>query len=288
MSWLFSFNKNQRIGIFTLILLIVLMQIGYFFVDFRGEKPISSQNDLSQLRKEIDSLRNMALMPKKDTIYPFNPNYLSDYKGFMLGMKVDEIDRLLAFRKEGKFVNSAQEFQQITQISDTLLNQISPYFKFPDWVTKRKSEVYKTTLQPQKSKTLIKTDINSASKEDLMKIRGIGDKLSDRILKYRQKLGGFVQMSQLEEVYGLEKEVIIRIMDFFDVKSIPDIPKKNINDLSVYELSKIPYIKYEQAKKIVAFRSQIGGFQNFEQLLQISDFDEEFVKKIQIYLFVAN
>lgn len=49
-------------------------------------------------------------------------------------MSVEQIDRLLAYRKQGKFANSPKEFQQVTGISDSLLNAISPYFKFPDWV----------------------------------------------------------------------------------------------------------------------------------------------------------
>ena len=54
-------------------------------------------------------------------------------------MSLEEIDRLLAFRKTNKFVNSKREFQQVTKVSDSLLNKISPYFKFPDWVVQTKS-----------------------------------------------------------------------------------------------------------------------------------------------------
>ena len=52
-------------------------------------------------------------------------------------MTTKEIDRLHAYRKLNKFVNSIKEFQKITKVSDTLLSKMSPYFKFPDWVNKR-------------------------------------------------------------------------------------------------------------------------------------------------------
>ena len=51
-------------------------------------------------------------------MYPFNPNYISDYKGYQLGMNVDEIDRLLAHREQSLYVNLAKEFQTITKISE--------------------------------------------------------------------------------------------------------------------------------------------------------------------------
>jgi hypothetical protein len=66
-------------------------------------------------------------------IYSFNPNFITDYKGIDLACLL-EIDRLLAFRKDDKYVNSAKEFQIVTKVSDSLLHAIAPYFKFPDWV----------------------------------------------------------------------------------------------------------------------------------------------------------
>ena len=88
--------------------------------------------------KQLDSLRAIEIENRKPKTYPFNPNYITDYKGERLGMSLIEIDRLLAFRKQNKFINSKYEFQQVTKVSDTLLNKIAPYFKFPDWVVKEK------------------------------------------------------------------------------------------------------------------------------------------------------
>ena len=116
-------------------------------------------------------------------------------------MSLDEIDRLLAFRKTNRFINSKKEFQQVTKISDSLLNIISPYFKFPDWVVKRNQQLEKqnsnkSIASKSKEKTFNKItvstiDINKATILDLQSINGIGDKLSERIIKYRTKLQGF-------------------------------------------------------------------------------------------------
>lgn len=279
------FTKSQRIGVFLLLLVIVILQVSYFFVDFQKESPPTENSTLLRLNQELDSLRGLA-NNKKDTIYPFNPNYLTDYKAFTLGMTTEQIDKLLAFRKEGKFVNSAEEFQKVTDVSDEFLSKIAPYFKFPEWVTNRKSVDYKNENEGEITKNFSKIDINKASKEDFMKINGIGTVFAERIIKYREKLQGFSDISQVSEIYGIENQVVKRISERFDVKTKPTIEKKNINVLNLYELAKIPYIKFEEAKKIIALRSEVGSFKNFDELLKISEFDSEKIKKIQLYLFI--
>ncbi|WP_212898921.1 helix-hairpin-helix domain-containing protein [Capnocytophaga cynodegmi] len=282
-----TFNRNQQIGIIFLIVIIFILQIMYFVIDFSEDKIDVQQEQLTELNKELDSLRKIALQPKKDTIYSFNPNFITDYKGFTLGMKPEEIDRLLAFRKQNKFVNSAKEFQEVTKISDSLLLKISPYFKFPDWVKKSKSVEKKSVKQEiVRQKVNIKKDVNLASKEDFMKIYGIGDVLSDRILKYRKKLQGFSEIMQVSEVYGLDTEVFNRVAEQFEVKTLPNIQKKNLNELNMYELAKIPYIKFDEAKKIVTLRLELVKIKNFDELLKINEFNQEKIRKIQMYLYI--
>lgn len=136
----FNFTKDQRKGILFLFLIIISLQLGYFFIDFNTDQKVSKKGQTwLSLQNTVDSLK----LEKPETgykIYPFNPNFITDFKGYKLGMTVEQIDRLLAFRKEGKFANSPQEFQKVTGISDSLLATMEPYFKFPDWVNKKKSK----------------------------------------------------------------------------------------------------------------------------------------------------
>ena len=124
----FRLSKQQRNGIFSLFLLIIIVQLSYFFWI---SKPNPKTNDVNQewlaMQPVIDSLKNSD-NSTKPVIYPFNPNFITDYKGYKLGMSVEELDKLFAFRKENKYVNSAKEFQTVTGVSDSLLNAISPYF----------------------------------------------------------------------------------------------------------------------------------------------------------------
>jgi len=133
---------------------------------------------------------------------------------------------LQAFRAQNRYVNSAREFQQVTGVSDSLLAKIAPSFKFPDWVNNRKTTAY--NYEYASSKHFPKQDINTATAEALMKIYGIGEGFSNRILKYRDKLHGFTYIDQVAEVYGLDKEVYQRVAERFEVEAAPVIEKKNI------------------------------------------------------------
>ena len=131
-------HKSQRNGIFILILLIVVFQFIIVFVDFYSEEKVNIDTPkVIAFHHQIDSLSKIGSENSRLKIFPFNPNYITDYKGAQLGMSLVEIDKLLAFRKTGKFINSRKEFQKVTTISDALLNSISPYFKFPNWVVER-------------------------------------------------------------------------------------------------------------------------------------------------------
>lgn len=127
-----TYSKSQRIGILLFFGIILLVQGFYFFYDFTSKQFIDQEQfNWLALQNKVDSLK-FDSNNFKPTIYPFNPNFITDFKGYQLGMSVSEIDRLLAFRKQNKFVNSAEEFQAVTKVSDSLLKVISPYFKFPD------------------------------------------------------------------------------------------------------------------------------------------------------------
>lgn len=284
---LFVFTSDQRKGIFALLFFIIALQFAYFFVDFSiptNEDP-EEQKWLS-LQPQVDSMK-MDIANKRPKMYLYNPNFITDYKGYKLGMSVDEIDRLLAFRKENKYVNSSQEFQNVTKISDSLLNVMSPYFKFPDWVNKKKEykEFKKYPNQAfAKNEKIVLIDINQATKEDLIKIYGIGEAISVRILKQKEVLGGFVSMEQMKDVWGLSPEVIENLNSHFKVSVLPNFKKIDINNASLKELSQFYYFKYPLAKEIVTYRSMKGNISNIEDLTKIKGFPVDKAKTIELYL----
>lgn len=287
-----AFNKHQRSGLLILVLVVVVLQIVFFWTrsqpGFKSE--LKPTQDILAIQKQIDSLKSVEL--PKDTVYPFNPNYITDYKGYLLGMSVDEIDRLHAFRALGKFVNSAGEFQEATQISDSLLETISPSFKFPDWVNKKTK--YNPTYSGEENqsrkevseKPIVKEDLNKANVEQLKKINGIGDKLSERIVSFRNRLGGFVADTQLYDVYGLDSVVVQRTLAKFTVLSSPAIEPIELNEATYDQLRTIIYINGKLAGKILDYRRTNGAFKNIEELTKIEDFPIDRLSSISLYLYL--
>lgn len=279
------FTKGQQSGIFLLVIIIIGLLCVYFFVDFSSNDYDFNNQEITKFQKEIDSLKLIEIENRKPKIYPFNPNFITDYKGYTLGMSVEEIDRLLDFRKKDKWINSTKQFQQVTKISDSLLNIISPNFKFPEWVTNPKSKNSLSYQNNQKKTTTQKIDLNKATAQQLQRINGIGEKLSERIVRYRNKfVGGFIADIQLKDVYGLTPEVIERITQEFTVKTPRQIQIIDLNTATVEELVTVQHIDYDLAYSIIEQRTLRDGFKSLEELTKVKDFPTHKFDIIKLYL----
>ncbi|WP_241731919.1 ComEA family DNA-binding protein [Croceivirga lutea] len=279
----FKFNKQQRSGIFFLLFFILILQIAYLSYDAIFKNKTNSSFRLDSLNQaRIDSLKAVENTEYSKT-YPFNPNYISDYKGYTLGLSVEQIDRLHQFRAKGEFVNSALEFQKVTKVSDSLLAILEPSFKFPDWVN---SKPNKTFHKRSNSGNLEIKDLNTVSKEELVQIKGIGEVLSTRIIKFRTKLGGFLIEEQLNDVYGLTPEVVKEIQRNYKILNVPDIKKFNLNTATVNQLSSIVYINRQIAEKIVSKRLALGLYKSIDELKEIPNFPADKIDRIALYLSI--
>lgn len=287
----FTFNKQQRSGILLLLLLIVSLLCVYWFVDFSEEDTFdTSSAEIVSIQNELDSLRLVEFENRKPKKYPFNPNFITDYKGYVLGMSNEEIDRLLQYRKEDKWINSAADFKRVTGVPDSLLNELSPYFKFPDWVTNPKPKNdfkdYKSEKGFTEKPFSQKIDLNKATEEQLQQVSGIGEALSKRIVSDREKLGGFSNDIELNSVYGLNPEVVQRTLNLFTVKTPRKITKINVNKASASDIATIPGISFEMAKKIWEYRRLREKITNIQELEKIEGMTERKLQLIQLYLSV--
>jgi DNA uptake protein ComE-like DNA-binding protein len=290
---MFKFSKAHYPGIVVLFILIGVMQFGiYWFKNNSNNQTIAlseSERKWLSSQNEIDSLkeRNQENVNK---IFPFNPNFISDYKGYKLGMSVNQIDKLHRFRKQNKYVNSNQEFQKRTGVSDQWMKQYSKYFKFPDWVNNKSKSTFQAYPEnkyqnfDKKEAKFITRDINTANQIELEAVYMIGEKTAQKIISEREKLGGFVSMQQLEWIWGLSPEALPDLNKKFQVKSITTIKKLKINQSTIKELQQLPYFNYYLAKNIVTYRSMNDRINNIEDLTKIKGFPVDKIKIIALYL----
>ncbi len=274
------FSNKQRRGLVAFVVLIVLLQAVILVVKSRSFTNETADYKIdTKIQLQIDSLKKLAL--KKYDLQPFNPNFITDYKGFQLGMTIAEIDKLLKFRSTGKYVNSAAEFQQVTGVSKELLDKISPYFKFPEWTQNKKSNTYVENSEPVALKNI---DLNKATVEDLVAIKGIGDYYANAVINEREKLGGFVSIHQIDFIKGLRPEAVKILKQNTNVKPAAAIQKININTATKEQLAQIPYVNSHIARQIVVYRSKQENPLKIEDLEKINNFPLDKLKIIKLYL----
>lgn len=288
----FRFNRNQRSGILLLILLIHSLLGVYFFIDFPEDAVLdTSSSEMVLLQQKMDSLRTAEIEARKPKLYPFNPNFITDAKAYQLGMSPEAYNRLKAFRDKKQWVNSIADFKRVTQVSDSLLDSISPFFKFPEWVTNSKVSTSKfQRSKASKGFTALpfdqKQDLNLATAIQLQQVSGVGAALGKRIVAYRNKLGGFSSDVQLYSVWGLHEEVVARTLNLFTVKTPKEIKKINVNTASASDIATIPGISFELAKEIWEFRVLRERVDTISELEKIESLTQGKLRLIELYLSI--
>ena len=127
-----------------------------------------------------------------------------------------------------------------------------------------------------------KSDLNTATKDQLMEVRGVGDVLSDRIIKFRDLLGGFYDLNQVRDVYGLKPEVAEKIFDQFEIKS----GVKHTIFINSDSLIRHPLIPYKLARSISNFRKTHGDYQDISSLREIKGLSDSLYQKIYPYISI--
>ena len=280
---IFDFNSSERKGLLVLALIIILS------LAFRYALPLlkpSSKTDFTEFKNQIaefsksqkeydillekeklekqrkyDSYKNNTYSnnykykkqkEKKVHYFKLDPNKatISDWEKFGFSQKQSKVIYNYIDRRGG--VSSKEQLKDIFVIDSKKYNEMKSFIIIDEsWLSnlKPKNKSY--------SKDLIIVELNSATKESLMSISGVGDVLSDRIIKYRDLLGGFYSVEQLNKVYGIKPEVFAKIEDNIIVEEHL-VKKINVNFVDVKDLSSHPLISYKEAKALINFRTNKG------------------------------
>lgn len=132
---------------------------------------------------------------------------------------------------------------------------------------------------PHKLRANEHIEINGADTTLLMKIPGIGSYYASRIVRYRERLGGFASAQQLEEIDGLPESAIAYIK--IDNQQIR---KMNLNKLTLNQLKKHPYLNFYQAKEICDYRRLKGPLHSIEDLKLLKDFPPDEIERLKPYI----
>lgn len=290
----FGFSESETNGFLIFIPLIVLVLLVPSFI--KGYLLSTSDEvdpeDERILREWIaGSERKLQL---KDTLqfkhqsFDFDPNLVSAKELIDLGFKQNVAERIQKYREKGGRFYQTKDLLKIYGINKTRVEELLTHIKIKTTAKKESKRPYtKKTFESNTSKEVVFVDLNLTNADSLIKIRGIGEVLSERIIKYRNALGGFVSSDQLKEVYGLKPEVIERVLERYYVES-PQLSRLNLNEDSLKVLARHPYVSYSLAKVIVAYKEQHGDYKSIEELGEIKLMTDSLFRKLSPYVSVDN
>lgn len=281
----FLFDRRKRSGILLLCTLII-SALGFLFW-YTPEPQIfittEERASVVHFQSQVDSLKQLELEKRKPKIYPFNPNFITDYRAYTLGMTTREIDRLRCFREGNKWINSVADFKRVTKVPDTLLSLISPYFKFPDWITNPKAQKSYTSNKQWKTAEE-KSDLNNITFNALMQLKGMEGDVAQKIIAHNKEIGGYLIDKQIYDVYSVPTKFKREVLNHYTVKVRPKVVLLDVNKASASDLSTIPLLSFDIAKEIVDYRTLREGIKDLEELNNLDGVTSYKYDRIKLYL----
>jgi DNA uptake protein ComE-like DNA-binding protein len=299
-----------------MILLIVVLIISVFIFDFLPDNPQTTKTidprRVEELMAKIevkesnkkeafqDRFSNKyekydseSLLSKPVKLSPFDPNQASEAQFEELGIAKWMAKRIINYRNKGGQFRKKEDLQRIYDFPTDLFAKLEPYIALPSKTTNggfasfpkslTNTEVKTTATLPNKEFFKpVAFDLNRADTNDLKKLKGIGSKLSARIIKYRDIIGGFYTEKQVNEIFGLDSIVVAEILKYATITN-PSLKKIKINEVTAEEFKHL-YIRPYVAKSVIAYRQQHGNFTSKKDFEPIKLLDAKTLDKLYPYL----
>lgn len=300
----FNFSKKERTGVITLLLLLVLT---WFLPTFFSPDQSLDQENFESFKKEIALFEQEANVQKaekenvpasyhqqdfstpataeKIVLFYFDPNTLQQEDWKKLGLKDKTIRTILNYVSKGGKFFKPEDLSRIYGLSKNDYERLLPYVRIVEKEKKAYIAQEKSFTPPRNNSNAAQININTADTLAFIALPGIGNKLANRIISFREKLGGFYTVNQVAEVYGLPDSTFQKIRPRLFCKP-SDIQQININSATIEQLKAHPYIKYQIGNAVIQYRNQHGNFQSVTDLKQIQIITDEVFEKIVPY-FIA-
>lgn len=287
----FNYSKNEVRGILVLIVLILIV---FTWPIFSKHYQNESNTNFDSFKKQLTQFETDIQVEDKElvTYFSFDPNSVSRKDLLKLGLKENQAQTLINYRKAGGVFVKPEDLKDVYTINDVLYCNLKPYIRIKP-VDKNSSISLSTqnviedepNISYSNNYEVELIELNKADTIDLIKLYGIGPVLASRIIKYKILLGGYVNSNQLLEVYGLNSETYSLISSNIIIDTIR-IQKININSASFKLLNGHPYIDYSDTKAIVKYRELMGSFLSIDELVTNNLIDSVTYNKVKYYLNV--
>jgi len=299
----FSFTKRERNGVIVLLFLLIILFFVEKFIDFSSDKEISLMNEKYQkqinefeesleeksFQIEQEKKRQSYLSDKNaqeshwkipDSLFYFDPNTITEKQLQALGLTQKQIATLINYRNAGGDFVVSSDFLKIYGIEEEQYTILEPYILIADTKEQSNKEQHKIVA---KENIAVILEINSSSADSLELLKGIGPVYAQRIIKYRELLGGYNCKSQLYEVYGLDSALINSIYPQIIIDTSL-IKKLNINKADFTSLINHLNLNKYYTQAILNYKEIQGGFNSIDELVKNNLLPEDVFLKLKPYL----
>lgn len=274
-----SLTRKQRLGILVIVFLNASFLCFHLFLPslvYPDREPLPKR--FYEVEQELLALQRSPVLEEKVklNLFPFNPNEATEEDFKRLQFPERLIRTLLNYRNKGGRWITKQSMKKMWGLTPDLYHQIEPFIQLPDSV-----ELYaRKTYKP------IRVDIATADTTALISLPCIGSFLAQKIIAYRESLGGFHQEQQFFEVYGIQESCFTTLREVIFLSRRP-LRKINLNEATYNEINAHPYLRGDLAKQIVEYRkSKDYHLEQIEEIRSLPGMNDELFRKIVPYIIL--
>lgn len=280
---LLSSHADRRGFILLLILLFLLI----CFWIWNKRTPDNKVSEITENElQELNSLQKVTQSKSSHTIsHPtyFDPNTADSMTLVKCGLTSWQAHNTLQYRRKGGFWRSPEHFSQLYGLSKEEFDRLRPYICITprrQKTPRQENHIIAPFPKTNKLSPGSTIDINHSDTTALKQIPGIGSYYASKICKYRERLGGFVSISQIKEIEGLPNDIEI----WFSIDVSPNVRKIRINQASFKELVAHPYLNFEQVKVITRHIHNYGRLTSWKDLKFYPEFSEKDFQRLTPYI----
>jgi competence protein ComEA len=286
--YFFGFTKTEANGaiiIIAIMILVTFLPMANRYYQSNRTVDVKIQLNLDSIRQQMNEqlLFDSAEEKVNRHISDFNPNEVTFGALRSYGLSDEVSNRWLKYLQAGGTFKGKEDVKKIYGLTNEDYLRLQDYMVIPPILPPEKV-IVREREPVEEVIAIVQFDINLVDTLELEKIRGIGKVLSFRIIRFRESLGGFVKLDQLDEVYGIEDYALVNLKETAIITDEFLPIQLNVNKFSIEEIAKHPYVGFQEAKVIVAYRDQHGNFENIGDLLKIHTIDSTWLNRVLPYL----
>lgn len=217
--------------------------------------------------------------------FAFDPNTAGGEELNLLGLPERLVRNILKYREKGGRFREPEALKKIYGMDEDTYRALEPFIEIEKEgqpVPEKAPSEHESPREYSHAPDPITIDINKAGEEEWRQLRGIGPGYARRILRFREKLGGFGSIGQVAETYGLPDSTFRKIRS--QLRLSPPFRLLNINTADAETLKAHPFLDWRMANAIVNYRANHGPFKSMEDLRKVKALPTETVEKLGPYL----